>query len=208
MPTLTASTSIFQLAVGVNAILPALISDFEAVRDQVAELFMRQIREHEPDFDIKECDRQEFISFAFMSSRGLRHAKAITNATIAFSVLACGASLAALIWAAIVPEQQISVRQLFAFVGLTLIFGPLLYVARNRFLRWLYSIFVKHSHNEKAGAMLFAHCVKAHIEFTKNWEKIDPEMDMLMASIPLMIWKMRFMTLEMKAKMLWHKIRR
>jgi len=58
MPTLTASTSIFQLAVGVNAILPALISDFEAVRDQVAELFMRQIREHDPDFNVKECDRQ------------------------------------------------------------------------------------------------------------------------------------------------------
>jgi hypothetical protein len=42
----------------VNAILPALISDFEAVRDQVAELFMRQIREHDPDFNVKECDRQ------------------------------------------------------------------------------------------------------------------------------------------------------
>jgi hypothetical protein len=142
-----------------------------------------------------------------MSSRGLRHAKAITNATVAFSLAACAASLAALLWAAIAPEQKISVRQLFAFVGVTLILGPLVYVARNRFLKWLYSIFVKHSHNEKANAMIFVHCAQAYIEFKKKWEKIDPELDMLMASIPLMIWKMRFMRLEIKVRKIWYKIR-
>src|SRR5258705_13880575 len=140
MPILGDSVSIFQLAFGVNAVLPVLISDFETVRDDAADSVLRKIKEFQPQFVLKEEDRFEFVDFTFKSVAGLRHARIVTRLIGALSLVLCALSLVALCWSALRPKEEISSARLFAFVGATLIVGPALYVARNEYLKWFYRI--------------------------------------------------------------------
>jgi hypothetical protein len=165
LPTLSSSTSIFQLAVGVNAALPVLISDYERMRDRAAESMLRKIHELNPDFELKERDREEFISFTLRSIAGLRHAQRLTHYVVALSITLSAIALIALCWAAIDPDQVISIKQLLTFVGVTLIAGPAFYVLTNRHLKWLYSILVKHASNEEVDAALFADIVTSYLAF-------------------------------------------
>jgi hypothetical protein len=197
MPTLAASTSIFQLAFGVNAVLPVLISDFEAVRKQAADSILQKIKEYRPDFQLKERDRIDFVDFTFQSTRGLRHAGIITRLTAFISLALCGLSLAALCWSALKPDQQISSQEFFVFVGATLIGGPVLYFARNYFLKWLYKAFVSQGSNTESEAVLFAECVDIYLKHKKEWEKIEQQMDELLLKVPLLNWQIRIMTIKM-----------
>jgi hypothetical protein len=207
MPTLSASNSIFQLAVGVNAVLPILVSDYEGMRDRAAESMLRKIRELYPRFEIKERDREEFISFMLRSTNGLRHAQRLTHSVALLSTMLSAISLAALCWAAIEPDWGISVKQLFTFVGATLIAGPAFYAATNRHLKWIYSILAKHSSNEAADTKLFADILESYLAFQKRWEPYETTMDELLASVPFMIWRMRFSGFNMSVRRIWSKIR-
>ncbi len=198
MPTLSASASVFQLAFGINAVLPVLISDFENVRREAADSLLRKIREHRPDFVLKERDRIDFVDFTFRSSTGLRHAKTITLTSGLTSSLLCALSLSALCWAAFRPDEQISPKLFLWFVGLTLIVGPLFYVMRNRYLKWLYSVMVIHGTNEQAETLLFAGCVDVYLEHKRRWAPIERRLREATSDIPLMIWKMRVARIQMK----------
>jgi hypothetical protein len=203
MPTLSASNSIFQLAFGVNAVLPSLISDFESTRKEAADSLLRKIKHYCPDFELKEQERVDFIDFSFRSTAGLRHGRAVTHATAFISLLLCAFSLAALCWAALKPEEQVSTKFFLEFVGVTLVGGPLLYVGRNAYLKWIYSVLVTYSTNEKRDAELFATCVRAYLLHKKEWEEISWRLD----EVPFLIWKLRFVRLEMKLKLFGHRIR-
>lgn len=191
MPTLSASASVFQLAFGINAVISVLISDFESVREEAADSLLRKIREYRPDFDLKERDRIDFIDFTFRSSRGLRHAKAITWLNVFFSLTLCALSLAALCWSAFRPDQQISSKLFLWFVALTFFAGPFFYFIRNRFLKWLYSVLVTHGTNQQNEALLFAKCVDIYLEHKKNWAPIEQQLNEAILEIPVLIWEMR-----------------
>jgi hypothetical protein len=141
MPTLSASSSVFQLAFAVNAALPVLISDFEVVRNDAADTLLRKIKKYCPEFKLDELDRVDFVDFSFRSTRGLRHAWLITRLTIFVALSLCFVSLAALCWSAVKPDQQVSSGSFFAFVSATFILGPLVYFGQNRYLKWLNSYF-------------------------------------------------------------------
>jgi hypothetical protein len=53
MRTLSASSSVFQLAFAVNAVLPVVIADFEKVRKEAADSLLRKIKEYRPEFDLR-----------------------------------------------------------------------------------------------------------------------------------------------------------
>ncbi len=207
MPTLSASNSVFQLACGVNAVLPVLISDFERVKEEAADTLLRKIKEYCPGFELKERERIDFVDFSFRSTVGLRHAHIITRITVIISLVLCGISLAALCWAALKPDHEVSSGLFFAFVGITLIGGPLLYIARDAYLKWLYSILVIHGTNDKADAELFAGCVKAYLSFKKQWEYRKQQVNEATSNIPLMIWKLRLARIEMRLKAASFRIR-
>jgi O-antigen ligase len=204
MPTLSASSSIFQLAFGVNAVLPVLISDFEAVRKDAAESFLEKIKEYHPEFELKQEDRINFVDFTFNSSTGLRRARIITRLTGFISLVLCGLSLVALCGSALEPDQQISSSLFFAFVGATLIVGPIFYFARNQYLQSFYRGFVSHS-DKKSEVLLFAHCVKAYLTFKRKWERYRA--DESISQIPVMIWKLRLMRIQMRLVPLRHWLR-
>jgi len=207
MPTLSASNSIFQLACGVNAVLPVIISDFETVRKEAADSLLRKIKEYCPDFELKERDRIDFVDFSFRSTTGLRHANLITRFTALTSLVLCGLSLTALCWAALKPDQEVSSKLFFTFVGVTLVGGPLLYVSRNAYLKWLYRLLVIHGTNTKADAELFARCVQMYVTFKKQWERHEQSINASVADIPIMIWKLRFLRIEMRLKIFWSQLR-
>jgi hypothetical protein len=190
MPKLTDCNSIFQLAFGMNAVLPAVIADFEFVRNEVADSLLRKIKECLPQFELKERDRIDFVDFTLRSSRGLRHARTITRLTAFISVAFCAISLVALCLSALNPEAQLSRGWLFAFVATTLVVGPLFYIARNSFLKWLYKTNVIHGTNEKKEAVLYAECVNAYLDFKKGWT-LDRTLGEGMAQISVMMWRMR-----------------
>lgn len=200
MPTLGASNAVFQLAFGVNAVLPILIADFEQVRKQAAESFLSKIKEHRPDFALKEQDRIDFVDFAFRSSRGLRHARMLTYITILVSLLFCGFSLVALCWAAQQPEREISSRLFYWFVGVTLIGGPSFYVARNSYLKWLYRVLVIHGMNNRAEVALFSDCVNTYLQSKKQWEPIEQQMREIMSEAATMEWEVKLALVEMNTK--------
>jgi len=198
MPTLSASSSVFQLAFGVNAVLPVLISDFEAVRKDAAESLLRKIKEYCPGFELKERDRIDFVDFTFQSSRGLRHARFVTYFTGFFSLAMCGLSLTALCLSALKPEWQISVRLFLTFTGATLIAAPLIYVGRNAYLKWLYSLLVSKSSNEQHEAVLFAECVNIYVKHKKEWEQTGSRMDEAQLQLEILGWEMRWMRIKMR----------
>jgi hypothetical protein len=207
MPTLSSSNSLFELAFGVNAVLPMLIDEFTVVREQAAESILRKINEYRPDFKLKERQRLRFVEFTFKSSPGLRHSKMVTYITGLISVVLCALSLSALYWSALDPNREYSSKLLFVFVGLTLVFGPLFYVVRNYYLKWLYITLVTYSTNEKREALFFADCVDTYLRHEERWEPLKNKLDEMMAEIPLDIWKMRLMIAKMRFTELWYWIR-
>jgi hypothetical protein len=207
MPTLSASTSVFQLAFGINAVISVLISEFENVRKEAADSLLRKIREYRPDFDLKERDRLDFMDFTFRSSRGLRHAKAITWINIFFSLMLCALSLACLCWAALRPDEQISSKLFLWFVVFTFFVGPLFYFIRNRLLKWLYSVLVSYGTNQQNEALLFAECVDIYLETKRNWAPIEQQLNEATLKIPLMIWKIRLARIRMRLISLRERLR-
>jgi hypothetical protein len=203
MPRLVDCSSIFQLAFGVNAVLPAVLAEFELVRREAAESLLRKIKEYRPDFQLKERDRIDFVDFTFRSSRGLRHARTVTRLTAFISVAFCGLSLVALCLAALNPEAQLSFKRLLAFVGMTLIIGPLVYIARNSYLKWLYRVNVIYGTNEQKEALLFAECVNAYLKFKKEFEPLSDGM----AQISVMVWRLRLAEMRMRVVSIWYWIR-
>ena len=203
MPTLSSANTVFQLAFGVNAVLPVLVADFERVRTEAAHSLLRKIKEYRPDFELKERDRLDFVDFTLRSSPGLRSARLVTHLTALLSLAFCGLSLAALCWAALSPEHQISSKLFFTFVALTLIFGPLFYIARDRYLVWLYKVIAIYGTNEKNDALLFAQCVETYLEFKKTWEPLERQANELMLEASRMTWKVKLSRVQMKIQSSW-----
>jgi hypothetical protein len=167
MPTLSASSSLFQLAVGVNAVIPALISDFEIVRNQAADSLLRNIGEYNPAFTLKERDRHAFISFCLKASGGLRLAKVLTHITVSLALSLCALSLGALCWSATQPNREISVQYFFWFVAVTLVIAPSFYVARNLILKQIYRTMADNSLNDEREVLQFTDSFKNCLEMKK-----------------------------------------
>lgn len=205
MPSLADCNSIFQLAVGVNAVLPRLFSGFERTRDQAGELFARKIGECRTDFVLKECDRSDFMHFVFASVSGLRHARTITRTVAAISIGLVAWSLGMLVMAAVEPTKPISLAELGWFVVLNLIAGPTLYMARNALLRWLYELL---SRNADSGAQLrvFSQCAEAYIRHKRRWEELKPEVNATMAKLPWMLWRIRWLSFRMMLQDWWFRV--
>ena len=207
MPTLSSSNSLFELAFGVNAVLPVLISDFEAVKHQTAESLLRKIKEVRPKFKLIERDRLDFVDFTVGSIRGYRFANHLTRVVGLISLFFCGASLGVLYWSAHEPDLEIKSNALFAFVLITLIVGPIIYEARNRYLKWLYSKLVTHGTNEKADAVLFAECADMYLRSKKKFETLDREMKKKSLQAQILIYRMKIMLFWMKLEDFWHSVR-
>jgi hypothetical protein len=155
MPTLGASSSIFQLAVGVNAVLPILISDFESVRDQVIESILRNIKEFKPEFNVKANERQEFVTFCLRASGGLKIMIILTRLTLLLSASVSAGSLAMLCWSSIQPGCVISLRQFFWFVGIALVVAPIFYILRNGVLKAIYAQMATKSLIDEKSVLVF-----------------------------------------------------
>ena len=85
--------------------------------------------------------------------------------------------------------------------------SPLIYVIRNYYLKWLYSILVTYGTNKKRESLFFAYCADAYLRFEEKWEPLENEMNKMMAEIPLDIWKMRLMIAKMRLLEFWGWIR-
>jgi hypothetical protein len=206
--TLAAANSLFQLGVGVNAVLPLLIADFETVRDRTAESLLRKIKEFKPDFDIKERDRQEFVSFVLRSTRGLRVAKWLTGVMGAVSLALSGISLVALYYAAIEPSRNISTEMVRIFISVTLVGAPVLYVSINYLYKQLYAAMAAKASNERNEAILMAGSIEAHLRFKNEMDPLFDEIDkMTNVTIPLAVARMRWFHFRIAVKRSLFKLR-
>lgn len=112
---LSDGNSVFQLAFGLNAVIPILVASFDDVKEKTAESLLRKIREHQPKFALKENERVDFTEFHFGSNKGLQYARIITRVVICASLIFCGISLGALVWAAVDPEHEIQTSMFYLF---------------------------------------------------------------------------------------------
>lgn len=205
--TLSASNSLFELAFGVNAILPALFAGFRDVKEKAADSLLRKIKELHPEFEIAERDRLDFVKYHFDSSRGLRHAKHVTNITAVLALSMCATALVALCLSAAEPNREVPPLLLFSYVGVALVGAPIVYWLRDQYLQWLYSIMVVHSTNDAQEAKIYADCVTSYLVHKKEWEPIQQGMEEFQAQVPLLLWKLRWMRLQMWQIVFWGRIR-
>lgn len=184
-----------------------LISRFEKVRDDAADSVLCKIKEIQPESEVKEEDRFEFVEFVFKSVARLRHARIITRVIGGLSLVFCALSLTALCWAALRPHDEMSATLLFGFVTATLIAGPPLYLARNECLKRSYRRFV-YERNTEADAALFAFCTQTYLTFKRSWEGRERAPEPFRSSIAFMIWQLRWLRFQMQLVPLRHWLRK
>jgi hypothetical protein len=199
MPLLSASTSVFQLAFGINAVLPIVMNDFEKVREELADMQLRKIKEYNSQFNIRERDWPEFVEFVFLSSRGMRFAQRITHLTALLSLVLCIVSLAFLCWSATAPDHLMSSQHFYWFVAATLVIAPILYYARDRGLKALYKLMVIHTENEQREAELLAGCAKLFFDIKKTDREIENKT--LEAEVEAARIELRILYMRVKAKL-------
>lgn len=206
MVSLSSANSLFELAFAVNAVLPALVSEFERVKSDAADSLLKKVREARPQFELREGDRLEFIDFAYRSSPGLRLGWYMTRAVSVVSLLLCVLSLGALVWSASRPLEEIPDRDLHIFVALAFAVGPAFYVARDRYLRWIYSALVRSS-DDPADAEFFAECADLYLGTKRMFERHERQIDELNAQLSATLLKARWTMFRVRVMGVWHKLR-
>ncbi|WP_246792139.1 hypothetical protein [Burkholderia perseverans] len=200
MITLGSSSSLFQFALGANAVMPALLSDFRRWKELASEMTLRRLKEVRPDFDIKEHQKPDFVDFVFKSSGGQRIAHKLNLFVALYALVACAVSLGALCWSADRPELPVKSNVLALFVFGTIVLGPAIYVSRDLFLSHVYRTLTVRGLRSDPEALLLARCAELYIQHSDEWRVFDVQFDEQEIELERLIWSMR----AMRAKMAWH----
>jgi hypothetical protein len=101
------TTTILQLAFGLNGVIAVLINEYSRKSEHITALFIDKLRLHKPNFSIGE--RQErFEEYLFGSMPGYRFVRRLFVLSISLSIISIIFSFYYLIQAAINPKETIS----------------------------------------------------------------------------------------------------
>lgn len=197
MITLGSSSSLFQFALGANAVMPALLSDFRRWKELASEMTLRRLKEVRPDFDVKEHQKPDFVDFVFKSSGGQRIAHKINLFVAFYALVACAVSLSALCWSAGRPELPVKSSVLMLFVFGTIVLGPAIYVFRNLVLSHVYRTLTIHGLRSEQEAHFLARYAELYVQYSDEWRVFDAQFDEQKIEFERLMRSMRAMRAQM-----------
>ena len=123
------TASIFQLAFGLNAVLPSFVLFYRQTRASIGKSFLKQAAKLKVDLSIDDRDMDQFLEFPESSNAALR----ISNRLKWIPVGLCGLALLISFWgilhSAITPDNKVGDGFLWAFAVFSLILCPLAGIA-------------------------------------------------------------------------------
>jgi hypothetical protein len=124
MATFIDTASIFQLAFGVNAVLPAVHLAFRRTHESISRRFADELQKQHSEFKFDEWEMSEFRRFVFGSSRGLKFASRAKIVPILMFLIAIVLSFLGLIKAATAPQDTLNSELVWSFAIYSLIVCP------------------------------------------------------------------------------------
>jgi hypothetical protein len=189
MARLADCASIFQLAFGLNAALPAVSFAFRRAHENITVRFSKEVQNADPEFKFNEWEMVQFRRFVKGSSTGLKFAQRIK----VFPILAFGISVllsfVGLIFGATMPDYALANRWVWTFALFSLVFSPALGLAYEWFLRFL----------EQAILLNWAESPEAAAE-TARYFKISLEGARVMADVEAKMKDVRRVQADLKKR--------
>ena len=191
MPTLSACSSVFQLAAGLNLVAAAIIADFDRAKEQITGLYLRKVQEFIDDFRVVEKVRSETVDYIFRFVPALRFARFLTVLLTLWSFAATGVSLFALYAASMEPNSYITVKMFNWFFSTTLILSPCLYLFGGLFWRSILSLINNRALPDKKKALEFADSIQRHSEVRQQLREADQILEHATTQIIELQWRHR-----------------
>ena|ERR1041384_1216113 len=118
------TASIFQLAFGVNAVLPAVYFAFRRTHESIASRFASELKKIDGEFKFDESEMIEFRRFVYLSSAGLRATDRIKFVPLFLFAGAVAFSFVGLMLAATNPHGSLSNTLVWVFSVYALLISP------------------------------------------------------------------------------------
>lgn len=136
MAKLVDCATIFQLAFGVNAILPTIILAYRRTQDNIVQWVSKTIDKHKPEFAIEPSEMGEFLDFVTGLNPGLSALGLGKRIPIVASGISLFASFFGMIFAATTPDRHLGNGILWLFAVYSLVVCPSLVAFYTFLLRF------------------------------------------------------------------------
>jgi len=130
------TSSIFQLALGVNAVFAILLNQYLAVRAKLVDEFVLKLKNHNPSLSL-DGKQKHLIKYLFRAMRGFRVINAYFILCVVLAVFSGGVSLYYLLQSALAPNEEIASWLLTTLTLGFLVANPVLYFGFLRASDWL-----------------------------------------------------------------------
>jgi hypothetical protein len=133
------TSSIFQLAFGVNAVFVILLNHYLGLKASLTEDFIRKLQELDPSL-LLDGKRKHLTKYLIRAMVWYRIFNAYFLFCIALAVISCAVSVYYLLQAALVPDEKISSVLLTTLTYIFLVANPILYFVFLRSSEWFLSV--------------------------------------------------------------------
>ncbi|ACX95805.1 hypothetical protein [Halothiobacillus neapolitanus] len=176
------TSSIFQLALGVNAVFGILLNHYFSVRAQLVVDFTQKLKDHNPDisFDVKQ---KHLTKYLFRTMRGYRLFNTYFILCVALAVLSGGASFYYLLQSALAPAEPISSELLTVLAIILLVVTPAVYFSFFRASDW-FLLLIRERLAFHAGEELL---IKLSIETSEFLKSMDEKL----AEAEILRWRLQ-----------------
>jgi hypothetical protein len=124
MAKLVDCATIFQLAFGVNAILPAIVIAYRRTQTNIVRWVSKEVDKHRPEFAIDESEMADFLDFATDLHHGLKSLGWAKRIPITACMISLVVSFFGLLFAATRPDAHLSNGLLWSFAIYSLVICP------------------------------------------------------------------------------------
>jgi hypothetical protein len=131
------TSSIFQLAFGVNAVFALLLNHYFSLRAKLTDEFIRKLKTHNPALSL-DGKQKHITKYLFRAIGGYRIFHAYFIFCIVVAIVSSGVSLCYLLQAALAPTAKISSTILAVLTIGFLIISPILYFVFLRASDWFF----------------------------------------------------------------------
>jgi hypothetical protein len=158
MAQLQACASIFQLAFGLNAVMPAVFFAYKRTHEKITMRFAKEVQVQAPELKFDEYELIAFRRFVRGMSTGLKFADRVKYLPITLFFIAVVLSFFGLVYGAIRPEGKLDDGLVWGFSIFALLISPLLGLGYEWFLGYLErAVLLSWAESPEAAAEVAAH---------------------------------------------------
>jgi hypothetical protein len=155
---LSNTTSIFQLALGVNAVFAIVLNHYLRHKKEIVATVADKLKQHNAEFSVKGKERH-LIKYLYRATVGYRVFHVYFLSCLLLSILSVSISFYYLLKAALHPTDEISALWLTFLSIVTLLLNPVVYFLFFRLSEWFLFAVREHLEIEADSAQLIEICV-------------------------------------------------